>query len=182
MLSLMKGDSQRCSHFQSLVAAYSGFGGGGGGERLLGVTAGWLRAKKEGRGEESRPKGLSQIGCGIDGVMWTLIEFVRSVHLGNVTKLGESALPGGCQPFALLAKTAEGIDRARSKAHYFKWQIKRDDRSRPCVAAPKSNGRENTDDMSREPLESVHGSTSAFWADCKQGDMRVSRPPIQPKV
>jgi len=141
-----------------------------------------VAGKKRGPREESRPEGLSQICCGIDGVMWTLIEFVKSVHLGNVTKLGESAPPGGCRPLAPLAKTAEGIDRARSQAHYFEWLIKRDDRSRSCVAAPKSNARDNTDGMSREPLESVHGSTSAFWADCKQGDMRVSRLPIQPKV
>jgi|SRR5208337_2720640 len=42
--------------------------------------------------------------------------------------------------------------------------------------------RENTDRMSREPPEVVHGSTSAFWADCKQGYMRLSRQPMQLKV
>ena len=50
------------------------------------------------------------------------------------------------------------------------------------MAAPKSNTREKTVSMSREPLESVHGSTSAFWADCKQGNMKVSRPQTQLKV
>ena len=46
------------------------FGGGGRGEGLLDVAAGVGTGQKKRAAEESRPKGLSQIYCGIDCVMW----------------------------------------------------------------------------------------------------------------
>jgi hypothetical protein len=61
---------------------------------LLDVTAGRARAKKRGRGRSRGPRGF--LKSGVESSCGTLIEFVRSVHLGSVTKLGESALPEGC--------------------------------------------------------------------------------------
>ena len=86
----MKGDSQRGSHFQSLAAAYSVFAGRGKGEGLLGVGA-----KKGAAGGIRGPRGFLKSGADSTVSWGTLMEFVRSVHLGNVTKLDESALPGG---------------------------------------------------------------------------------------
>lgn len=87
----MKGDSQRGSHFQSLAAAYSVFAGRGKGEGLLGVGA-----KKGAAGGIRGPRGFLKSGADSTVSWGTLMEFVRSVHLGNVTKLDESALPGDC--------------------------------------------------------------------------------------
>ena len=52
--------------------------------------------KKGPREEFAGPRGFLKSGADSTVSWGTLMEFVRSVHLGNVTKLDESALPGDC--------------------------------------------------------------------------------------
>jgi hypothetical protein len=58
-------------------------------------AAGWCGQKK-GRGRNRGPRSDLKSAVEPTALYGTLIELVRSVHLGDVTMLGESALPGGC--------------------------------------------------------------------------------------